>query len=147
VSSRGRKGVLAIDHGHKRTGFACTDALRLAVTPLEPFRGPGDSAELLRCVRQLLAERDIDTLVLGWPLNMDGSAGKQTETVERFANALAREFPEVAVVRYDERLTTKAAEDLLREAGLRGREARARRDSMSALVLLRDWISSGEPRG
>jgi putative Holliday junction resolvase len=70
---RNKGGVLAIDHGTKRTGFAAADPLRIAVRALETWRGPGESAELVEHVAKLLAERDVTTLVLGLPRNMDGS--------------------------------------------------------------------------
>jgi putative Holliday junction resolvase len=147
VSPPARKGVLAIDHGTKRTGFAAVDALRIAAAPLDAFHGPGDSPALLEHVAKLARERDLEAFLVGWPVHIDGTPGPRAAEVQRFAAALARRFPAVAVIRYDERLTTKAAEELLREAGHRGRDARARRDSWSALVLLRDWLASGEPGG
>jgi putative Holliday junction resolvase len=138
-------GVLAIDHGTKRTGFAVVDPLRIASHALDPWHGPGDAPELLEHLEELLEERDVRTFLVGLPLNMDGTDGPRAADVRRFARALAERFPRVAVVTWDERLTTKAAEELLRESGHRGKDARARRDSWSALVLLRDWIESGEP--
>jgi putative Holliday junction resolvase len=145
VTSTRRKAVLAIDHGTKRTGFAVVDALRIAVTPLDPFAGPGDSPGLLAAIARLLEERDVESFVLGWPVKPDGTPGPRALEVAEFAKRLAQRFPGVRVIRHDERLTTKAAEELLRDAGIRGPKARALRDSMSALVLLRDWIASGEP--
>ncbi|MCY3002193.1 MAG: Holliday junction resolvase RuvX [Planctomycetota bacterium] len=140
-----RRGVLALDHGTKRTGFACTDALRITTTPLEAFHGPGDSPALFAALQRVLDERDIDTFLVGWPCNMDGTAGPRATDVERFAAVLAAKFPRHRVLLHDERLTTKAAEERLRELGLRGKDAKARRDSWSALVLLEDWVRSGEP--
>jgi len=145
VSPAARRGVLALDHGTKRTGLACTDALRITRTPLDPFHGPGDSPALFAAVEAVLSERDIDTLLVGWPCNMDGSDGPRAADVGAFAARLAARFPRLRVLCHDERLTTKAAEELLRESGHRGRDARARRDSWSALVLLDDWLRSGEP--
>lgn len=142
-----RRAVIAIDHGTKRCGFAVVDALRIAVHALEPYRGPGDASGLFDALARLLAERDVEAFLVGMPFNMDGSAGPRAAEVQRFAAQLARRFPGVRVIPYDERLTTKAAEELLREAGHRGADARARRDSWSALVLLRDWLESGEPGG
>lgn len=139
-------GVLAIDHGTKRTGFAVADALRAANHAIDPWHGPGTSDALLDHVATLLDERTITIFLVGFPFNMDGSAGPRAREVEAFVTKLRARFPNVAVVTWDERLTTKAAEDLLRESGHRGMEARRRRDSWSALVLLRDWIESGEPR-
>jgi putative holliday junction resolvase len=146
VSAAQKGGVLAIDHGTKRSGFASADGLRIAVSALDPFQGPGSSDELLAHVAHLCSERDITTFVVGLPGNMDGSEGPRAAEVRQFAARLAARFPKVELVLYDERLSTKAAEELLREAGFRGLEARARRDSWSALVVLRDWIESGEPR-
>ena len=138
--------VIAIDHGTKRTGFAVADALRIATEPLETYHGPGDGPALLEHVAKLLRERDVELFVVGRPLNMDGTAGPRCADVERFIAALAARFPTTPVVAHDERLTTKAAEELGRELGLRGLALRARRDSLSAVVLLRDWLASGEPR-
>jgi RNase H-fold protein (predicted Holliday junction resolvase) len=58
---------------------------------------------------------------------------------------LRARFPGVAIELVDERLSTKEAEELLRESGLRGPKARALRDSFSALVVLRDWVSTERP--
>lgn len=137
--------MLSIDHGTKRTGFAVADALRLGTFALEPFHGGGESEALLMHVARLCEERTIATFLVGFPCNMDGTEGGRAADVKAFIARLRARFPAVEVVAYDERLTTKAAEELLSEAGYRGDERKARRDSWSALVLLRDWIESGEP--
>ena len=93
MSAALRRGALALDHGTKRTGFACSDALRITLTPLDAFQGPGDSPELFRAVQAILDERDIDTLLVGWPCNMDGSAGPRAKEVEAFAQRLDGALP------------------------------------------------------
>lgn len=140
-----RRGVLAIDHGTTRTGFAAADPLRIAVAPIDPWRGAGDSQALLEHVAELLRERDVDTFLVGFPFNMDGSIGPRAREVQAFMERLRARFPDVRVVAQDERLSTKAAEDLLREAGHDWRARKELRDSWSALVVLRDWIAAGEP--
>ena len=140
-----RKGALAIDHGTKRTGFAAADPLRISLNALEPFHGPGDAPELLEHVARLCAERDIGTFVVGLPYNMDGSEGPRAAEVRAFGARLRARSPGVALALVDERLSTKEAEELLRESGLRGPKARALRDSFSALVVLRDWVSTERP--
>jgi len=139
-------GVLAIDHGTKRAGFALVDALRIAPVPLSAWRGPGGEPGLFDCVAGLLEEREIATFLIGLPLDMDGGEGARAREVRAFAARLAARFPGVEVVFHDERLSTKSAEELLRETDLSPEERRARRDSISALVILRDWIAAGEPR-
>jgi putative Holliday junction resolvase len=144
---RAMGAVLAIDVGTKKTGFAIADALRIIAQPLEGVRAGEDDPALLDHVSHLLSERDVAVFLVGLPRNMDGSEGARAAAVRAFAGRLAARFPGVAVVTWDERLTTKAAEELLREAGFGGREAKGRKDSWSALVLLRDWMESGEPGG
>jgi putative Holliday junction resolvase len=142
VSARQPGGVLAIDHGTKRTGFAATDGLRIATFALDPFHGPGDGDALLAHIEKLCDERTIATFLVGFPFNMDGTRGGRAHDVDAFIARLSTRFPRVEIVRHDERLTTKAADEMLVEAGHTGAERKARRDSWSALVLLRDWLES-----
>ena len=137
------KGALGIDHGSKRTGFAATDPLRLIVTPLDAPEG-GDPAALKELAK-LLDERDISHLVVGYPLNMDGTKGGRAADVDVFITAVEGLYPDLVIVRQDERLSTKEAEQRLREAGYHGKDRKARRDPWSAMVLLEDWIREGEP--
>lgn len=140
-------GVLAIDHGERKTGLAAADALRIAVRPLEVVRHGGSEPLLVRRLGELCDELAISTLLVGRPVHMDGTVGERARAVLALSERLARAFPAQRVVLHDEQLTTKAAESLLREEGYRGREIAARKDSWAALVLLRDWIASGEPAG
>lgn len=138
-------GILAIDHGTRVTGFAVADALRLSTTPLAPARLPGDGPALIAHVRKLVDERDVDTLLVGLPLAEDGRDTPRSRDVRAFATALAAAFPRLRVLGWDERLTTRAARELLVEEGLSKRKRQELRDSYSALVLLRDFVASGEP--
>jgi putative Holliday junction resolvase len=139
-----RGGVLAIDHGTKRSGFAWVDALRIAPVPLDAFEG--SAAALAEHVARLLAERDARVVLVGLPQHMQGGEGARAAEVRAFARELATRHPALEVVLHDERLTTKAAEELLREADVPRRDRRRLKDSLAALVLLRDWIEAGEPR-
>jgi putative Holliday junction resolvase len=140
-----RPGVLAIDHGTKRTGFAAVDPLRIAAVPLEACAEPGDGEGLLKHVARLLEERTIGMLLVGLPRHADGGEGVRAADVRAFAARLAARFPSLRVVLHDEHLTTKAAEELLRESEVPRSAWKGRRDSLSALVLLRDWLAAGEP--
>lgn len=135
-------GVLAIDFGDKKCGFAATDALRIVSAPLGAVRHEGREEELFRHLAGLLGERSIATLVVGLPLNQDGSAGGRAQLTRAFVARLRLRFPALDVQEWDERLTTKEAESRLRDQGRKGRAIRAERDSWSALVLLEDWLRS-----
>ncbi len=138
-------GVLAIDYGDRKCGFALGDRLRIALEPLEPLRTDGRDEVLLEHLDRLLGRHDISTFLLGLPRGVDGSEGESARAVRRLQARLRERFPGMDVRTWDERLTTKEAEARLREAGRSGRRARRERDSWSALVLLEDWIRSGEP--
>jgi len=139
-------GVLALDLGTKKCGFAVADGLRLSVTLLPAQRVPGDGDALLVAVARMLAERDVDVLLVGLPFNMDGTPSAQTAWTLGCVARLRARFPSLAVVPYDERLTSKEAERRLFDEGLRMDEMLKHRDSAAAAVLLEDWIASGEPR-
>jgi putative Holliday junction resolvase len=141
-----KPSVLAVDHGTERTGFACTDPLRIATRPLDTFHGPGDAPELVERVVELVEERDARVVLVGLPYSMDGSVGPRARDVLAFMARVRDALPGVEVLPQDERLSTKEAEALLIESGYFGKERKARRDSWSALILLRDWIEQGEPR-
>jgi putative holliday junction resolvase len=144
VSAR-KLSALGIDHGERRCGFAVADPLRLSTTPLAAWRDDANGPPLLEHIAALLAERDVGTFVIGLPYNMDGSEGSRSAEVRAFAALLAKRFPAIALVFVDERLSTKVAEDLMRDARIPPRERKAHKDGFSALVLLRDWIEAGEP--
>ena len=139
-------GILAIDPGVNKNGFAYCDRLRISMRPLEYLRTEGVEERLLEHVARLLEELDISTLLVGMPYHMDGKEGERAKDVRRLIGVLAERFPALEVHAYDERLTTKEAEARLREAGYRVKEIMRRKDSMSALVLLEDWVASGEPK-
>ncbi len=136
-------GVLAIDYGEKKTGLAIADGLRIVVRPLEVVRASGD--DLLDRIAHHTDEHPIDTLLLGLPIHMDGEEGSRAAAVRTFGERLLARLPRQSLHLFDERLTTKEAESRLFEAGYRGQDMRALKDSWAAWVLLTSWISAGEP--
>lgn len=139
-------GVLAIDPGTRKTGFAYVDRLRIATVPLEAVRTDGDDEALLDHIGTQLAERDVELLLIGVPLDPNGEDTERSLAVRALITRMNARFPGLETVTYDEHGTTKEAESRLREAGYSGREARTRKDSWAALVLLEDWLGAGEPR-
>jgi putative Holliday junction resolvase len=127
--------ILAIDYGRARHGLAVSDALGLASHPLPALQRTGEAADL-QALRAVLAEREVQRVIVGLPLNMDGSEGPMAREVRAFAAVLA-EAVKLPVELEDERLTTDEAEQFLREAGLRPSERKRLRDSVAAAVILR----------
>jgi putative Holliday junction resolvase len=129
-----RPPILALDYGRVRLGLAVSDALGLAAHPLPALtrrKGDADLAEL----RRLVAEREVARLVVGLPLNMDGSEGPMAAEARRFGDALGAALG-LPVTYEDERLSTDEAEARLSAVGLRPSDRKRRRDSLAAAVIL-----------
>jgi putative Holliday junction resolvase len=132
--------VLALDHGAVRIGVAISDSSRAMAVPLASVPSGGDAAD--RCAA-IAREEAAVTVLVGLPLQLDGTAGDAAATVASFADDLRRalERDAVEVILFDERLTTVTAAARLREAGVTTRRARARVDSAAAVVLLEAWLA------
>lgn len=131
--------LLALDLGEKRTGAAISDEMRLTVRPL-PALHQTNWKELLRTVSQIVRSFDAKGLVIGLPLNMDGTESPAA----RKARKRARDFElslELPVYLQDERLSTRAAEERLRAEGRNRKEVRELLDSSSAVIILNDFLA------
>ena len=134
--------VMALDFGTKAIGVALSDELQVTVRPLTTLRRHQlKFAEVLERIATLAAEHEVGTLVVGLPLNMDGTRGPAASRVESFVAQL-RQYVRIPIVLLDERLTSFEAEQLLREMGVGERERRAKSDEYAALLILRDYLAS-----
>ncbi len=132
--------LMAIDYGERSIGVAISDELQLTVRPLTTIRRVKlGYAQVLEQIQALVAENEIATLVVGLPLNMDGTRGGAVERVERFISDLRRNVS-IPITTVDERLTSNEADRILREMGVSLRERRARSDEYAACVILQDYI-------
>ena len=127
--------VLALDYGSARCGCAVSDPTGVLATPLEPVLMPASRRGLGR-LRGLVAELEVELVVVGLPLSLSGADSAQTREARTFAHALPRALP-VPVELYDERFTTRLAE---RSGG------RASEDSRAAAHLLESWLASQQAR-
>jgi putative Holliday junction resolvase len=134
--------VMALDFGTKAIGVALSDELQVTVRPLTTLRRHQlKFAEVLERIATLATEHEVETLVVGLPLNMDGTRGPAASRVESFVAQL-RQYVRIPIVLLDERLTSFEAEQLLREMGVGERERRAKSDEYAALLILRDYLAS-----
>ena len=131
--------LLALDLGRKRVGVAVSDELRLTARPL-PALARGSWKELLRAVSETLRSFDAKGLVIGLPLNMNGSEGEAAGEARRLA-ANFRKSLWVPVFLQDERLTSREAESELRRAGRSPAQIRGLVDSEAAAIILRDFLA------
>ena len=131
---------LAIDYGAKRTGLAVCDATETIASPHDVLRGPKNLAGR---IARIVASEDIGAIVLGLPLNMDGSEGPQAKRALAFAKELGREV-QVPIHFQDERLSSFGAEERLHEIGLSRNKGRDRLDALAAAEILRMFLDRKE---
>ncbi|MFN2432656.1 MAG: Holliday junction resolvase RuvX [Gemmatimonadota bacterium] len=140
-----RPRVLAVDYGKRRVGLALSDPTGTLATGLATLeRRPGEP--LPAVLERLVAEHGAGEVLLGLPLNMDGSRGPMAREVERLAVELRARL-DVRVRLRDERLTTVRSYRVLRESGVHARAARGRVDRLSAVLMLQAYLdarASGE---
>ena len=132
--------ILAIDFGKKRMGFALGDTTINTATPLEQINRKSQEQDI-NYIRDLIAEYDIDKIVTGYPLNMDGTKSKISAEVETFSKTL-QERIKIPVDFMDERLTSFEAEELLKNHKPDYKKRKKIIDSISALIILRSYMES-----
>lgn len=131
--------MIGIDHGDRRFGLAVSDPLGQLARPLEVVE---TESELLRRLVEVIEEQSpVARIVVGYPLNMDGSVGPKARQVDGFCERL-RERVALPVETWDERLTTVQAERALRESAVPARRRRAVVDMMAAQILLQSYLDA-----
>lgn len=132
--------ILAIDFGSKRLGFAIGNSSLKSATPLTqvPRKTPGYD---LKTIRQLIAEYDIEQIVIGYPLLLDGSRSDTTAAVEKFHDWLKREIG-LPIELIDETLTSFEAEEMLKSIHPDFKKRKKVLDSVSALIILRNYLET-----
>lgn len=136
---------LSIDLGEKRTGVAIGDDATGIASPLEVIVTRSES-ERLSQLRRLVEREGPDALVVGWPLNMDGSVGPAAAKCKSFGDALGRATG-LAVHLHDERLSSVAADEQMAMSGLTHKQKKARRDALAAANILLGFFEASDGRG
>ncbi len=130
--------VLGIDFGTKRLGLAISDARRTLASPLTVYHRK-DLQSDLQFLSDLISQYQISEIVLGLPINMDGSLGEKAHQVLEFKRIL-EEHVKIPVLTFDERLTTAEAERVLLQADLSRRKRKAKRDVLAAVLILQGYL-------
>ena len=136
--------ILGLDVGERRVGIAISDPTGTVVRPLQTLVR-GSREEDFAVVAALVAEHDVGLVVVGQPLSLNGTEGPQARRVARYMEALATRLP-VPVVPWDERFTTVAAHEILRQSRGKKKRQRARAggeiDAVAAAVILQSYMDS-----
>ena len=137
MQTKGR--VLGVDFGEARTGLAVSDAARLLASGIGNIAGGGleKSAD---AIVSAASEQNAVAIVLGLPVNMNGTEGPRAERVRRLAELIAERAPELPVALMDERMTTMAASRFLNQTNTRGKKRKGVIDTLSAQIILQNAL-------
>ena len=132
---------IGIDYGDSRVGLAITDKLGITVQGLETVHHHGNDKLVLKRLEELLQEHEVDVLVVGLPINMDGSKAERVEITDKFIHKLKCKFPKIKIETIDERLTTVAAHKTMNLLEINKYKKKNLVDTISAVYILETYLS------
>jgi putative Holliday junction resolvase len=134
----GATRILALDPGTKRIGVALSDELGWTAQPLETFERKSPEADAAH-IKELVRRHDVREIVMGMPVHLSGRVGPAAQSAQRFLEMI-QAAAGVPVVAWDERLTTKAAEQLLIDADVSRKKRKGAVDRVAAALLLKSYL-------
>lgn len=132
--------VMGLDVGDRRIGVALSDPSLTLASGLLTLHRTRPAADL-KALAELVVAHTVERIVVGWPLLMSGRPGGQAFKVQRFIDGLAP-LVAVPIERFDERLSTAAAERVLLEADVRRAQRRQVVDKVAATLILQGWLDA-----
>lgn len=136
------KRVLALDYGTKRIGVALSDELGWTAQPLETLNRRSLDRDIAH-IASLVGTHEVGQVLLGFPIQLDGREGPAIQAMREFQIRLEEGVP-VPVILWDERLTTKSAEDFLIAADVSRKKRKGVVDRIAASILLQSYLASLE---
>lgn len=136
--------ILGLDLGDKTVGVAISDPFGWTAQGLEIIRrnNPNERKQSLGRLAQIIDEYSVETIVLGYPKNLDNSEGIRCEKTRIYKEYLEKRFQNIPVVLWDERFSTVAANNSMLEAGLSHEKRKAVIDKMAAVHILQGYLDS-----
>lgn len=132
---------LGIDYGDARVGLAITDALNITVQGLETVHHKGNDKIVLKKLDEIFLEYEIDTVVIGLPLNMDGSSSFRVDATNKFIHKLKCKYNKMRIETIDERLTTVQAQKTMLDLQIDAKKKKNIVDTLSAVYILETYIN------
>lgn len=132
--------VMALDYGDVRIGIALSDVTRFLASGYENYTRKGTDVDYEH-IAEIVKNNNVKIIVLGLPLNMDGSSGVRVEKTYEFASNLAK-FTDVKIEYLDERLTSVSAEKILISADVSRKKRKEVLDKLSATIILQDYLDA-----
>lgn len=133
--------ILGIDYGDARIGIAITDLLGITAQGLETIHHKGNDKIALKRLEEIITEYEVDTIVIGLPLNLNGTKAERVEKTEKFIHKLKCKFNKIKIESMDERLTTVAAHKTMNLLGINKFKKKDLVDTISAVYILETYIN------
>lgn len=133
--------ILGIDYGEARVGIAVTDELNITAQGLKTIQRNGTDKTILRRLDEILEKYKIDTIVVGMPLNMNGTISKRAEITEQFIHKLKCKYNKIKIDSIDERLTTVEAHKTMNFLDINKNKKRNIVDTISAVYILETYLN------
>ena len=134
--------VLSVDYGNKRVGLAVTDDLQLIATRLTCVH----SKDVIQYISDYINENEVETIVVGKPINLKSQATNSSISVQNFMRHLRKKFKDIKILEIDERFTSKIASNVIARSGMsrKKRQNKGLVDEVSAVILLQDYLKMKE---
>ncbi len=147
TNPKAEKRVLGLDLGDRTLGVAVSDPFGWTASEVTTIRRKEENKlrQTLAQTARLIEEYGADTVVLGYPVNMDGTPGPRAEKSKAFGEALARRTG-VKVILWDERLSTVEADELMAQDGIPASQRKKTIDARAAAVILQGWLDFGKEK-
>ena len=135
--------IMGLDFGSKTVGVAISDSLLITAQGVEIIRRKEENKlrRTLARIEELIVENDVEKIVLGLPINMNGTEGARVELTMEFKEKLERRTG-LPVIMWDERLTTVAADEIMMEAGIRRENRKDYVDMIAATLILQSYLDN-----
>ncbi len=137
--------TMALDYGEVRIGIAISDLMGIVANGVETYTRTKNVDIDIEHIAKLIAERNVKLLVVGLPLNMDGSEGERVQATKAFVDKLL-ERVNIKVDYIDERLTSVSAEDILLSADVSRSKRKKVIDKLAATIILQNYLDSNKRR-
>jgi len=130
--------IIAFDIGSKRTGIAVTDANKIIATALTTIA----SNDVVLFLKNFMHKEEIDSFVIGEPKQMNNKASQSSKTIDLFEKLLYKNFPDIPVIKIDERFTSKMAFQTMIDSGInrKHRQDKSLVDKISATIILQSFL-------
>ncbi|NLC67874.1 MAG: Holliday junction resolvase RuvX [Clostridiaceae bacterium] len=134
--------IMGIDYGDARIGIAISDPFGWTAQPVETIKWKNNIIYPVERIRNLVEKYDVKKIIVGYPRNMNGTLGQRAIKTDRFIEYLAAAAGDLEIIKWDERLSTVAANKILNETGVKSARKKKTIDLIAATYILQGYLDS-----